>query len=79
MKIQSYQNKRRSESGLISVVFLVLMAIMVILVAANSRSLAHLHRETKLLERQQIQRLAEVGTNGVAAVPLNSGALPTNP
>lgn len=68
MKMPFTATSRSQQRGFLSLVFLVLMAVMVILVAANSRVLLHLHRETRLLERQQIQRLAGVSTNLTAGV-----------
>jgi hypothetical protein len=57
MKIQSSHFTRKRESGLVTFVFVALLAIMMILVTAEMRSLIHLRRETKLLESQQIKRL----------------------
>jgi hypothetical protein len=48
---------KRSEGGMITVIFIALMAIMLILVMAESRALIQLHRELKLLEQQQLKRL----------------------
>ena len=47
---------KRSEGGMITVIFIALMAIMLILVMAESRALIQLHRELKFLEQQQIKR-----------------------
>lgn len=47
------------------VVILVMLAIMLLYVTANVRSLDYLGRELKLLEQRQVQRL-------------NSSAVPTN-
>ncbi len=49
-----------------TVVFIALLAIMMILVTAESRALFHLHREVKFLEQQQIKRLDHSTTNAVA-------------
>jgi hypothetical protein len=57
---------KRSEGGSATVVLIALLAIMVILVAANSKSLFILHREVKLLEQQQVKRLDASQTNSVA-------------
>ncbi len=40
-----------------------LLSIMLILVTAEMRSLAQLHGDQKLLERQQIKRLNQAATN----------------
>ena len=49
-----------------TIVFIALLTIMLILVTAEMRSLAQLHGEQKLLERQQIKRLNQAATNTVA-------------
>jgi len=51
---------------MITVVFIALLAIMLILVMAESRALIQLHRELKLLEQQQIKRLNPPPTNTVS-------------
>jgi hypothetical protein len=57
---------KRSEGGMITVVFIALLAIMLILVMAESRALIQLHRELKFLEQQQIKRLNPPPTNTVS-------------
>ena len=64
MKIHFSQ---RNESGLATMIFIILLAIMMILVMAESRALFHLHRETKFLEQQQIKRLNGSATNSAPA------------
>ena len=54
---------QRHESGLATMIFIILLAIMMILVMAESRALFQLHRETKFLEQQQIKRLNGPVTN----------------
>ena len=54
-----------SERGMATVIFIALLAIMLILVTAESRALIRLHREVKLLESQQIKRLNGPQTNSV--------------
>ena len=72
MKIQTEQFRtrpgapKRSERGMATVIFIALLAIMMILVTAESRALFHLHREVKFLEQQQIKRLNVPQTNAVA-------------
>jgi len=56
---------KRSEGGSATVVFIALLAIMMILVMANTKSLFLLHREVQLLEKQQIKRLDASQTNFV--------------
>ena len=58
---------KRRESGLATMIFIILLAIMMILVMAESRALFHLHRETKFLEQQQIKRLNGSTTNAAPA------------
>jgi len=57
----------RRKNGSVSVIFVALLAIMMILVMAESRALFHLHREVKFLEQQQIKRLNSTnhGTDGI--------------
>jgi hypothetical protein len=62
MKIQR-ANGRKCESGLVTLMFVILLTIMMILVTAESRSLYNLHCEVKLLEHQQIKRLDNAATN----------------
>ena len=57
---------RAGERGMATVVFIALLAIMMILVMAESRALFHLHREVKFLEQQQIKRLNTMQTNTVS-------------
>ncbi len=54
---------RRRQRGSAVVVYLALLAIMVILSAANSNTLLHLHRELNLLNQRQIKRLNASATN----------------
>jgi succinate dehydrogenase/fumarate reductase cytochrome b subunit len=56
------------ESGLATMVFIVLLAIMMILVLAEARALFNLHREVKLLEKQQIKRLNPPATNAAPTI-----------
>lgn len=65
---------KRSEGGSVVFVLLSLLAIMMILFAVNSDALARLHRETKLLEHRQIERLNAAQTNTVTAVALPAKA-----
>lgn len=49
-----------------TLIFITLLAIMMILVVAESRSLLNLHREVKLLEQQQVRQLNGSPTNMIA-------------
>ena len=66
MNIQFRHLGRGSERGMVTVIFIALLAIMLILVTAESRALLQLHREVKLLEQQQLKRLNAPSTNTVA-------------
>lgn len=57
---------RAGERGMATFVCIALLAIMLVLVMAESSALFHLHREMKLLEQKQIQRLGASQTNAVA-------------
>ena len=72
MKIPTRKNSRMHERGMATVVFIALLAIMMILVTAESRSLFNLHREVKLLEQQQIKRLDHLQTNSAAVTQPDS-------
>ena len=53
-------------------IFIVLLAIMMILVTAESSALFHLHREVRFLEQQQIKRLNASQTNSFAVTKPDS-------
>ena len=78
MKIQSdnfgraTRGKKRNKSGLATIIFIALLAIMMILVTAESRALFNLHREVKFLEQQQVKRLDASQTNSVAVTKPDS-------
>ncbi|MGB7746967.1 MAG: hypothetical protein WBN75_06745 [Verrucomicrobiia bacterium] len=64
MKISSsISTARRHQHGSAVVVYLALLAIMVILAAANSNTLLHLRRELNLLNQRQIKRLSASAAN----------------
>jgi hypothetical protein len=60
---------RKSNDGMATVIFIALLAIMMILVMAESRALIHLRLEEKLLEKQQTERLNLTATNTAAMLP----------
>jgi hypothetical protein len=74
MRIQRHHFERgsgaskRSEDGMATFVCIALLAVMLVLVMAESSALFHLHREMKLLEQTQIRRLDASQTNSVAAI-----------
>ena len=61
---------RARRRGSAVIVLLALLAVMLILVAANGKTLLHLHKELKLLERQQLHRLNTAQTNATVVAPL---------
>ena len=67
---------KRSEEGLATFIFIALLAIMLVLVTAESTALFHLHREMQLLEQRQIKRLDASQTNSIgrAGLPLGQAA-----
>jgi hypothetical protein len=67
MKIFHQKKSRQNEDGMVTVVFIALMAIMLMLVMADCKSLFRLHREIKLLEQNQIKRLNLSQTNEAGA------------
>lgn len=62
------RRRQRGEDGLATVFFIALLAIMMILVVAESRALFQLRHDTKLIEQQQIKRLNTAATNTVAVI-----------
>ncbi|HEY1662113.1 MAG TPA: hypothetical protein VGI03_06815 [Verrucomicrobiae bacterium] len=72
MKIPAPKYFARRDRGMATILFIALLAIMVALVAANLHALARLHREVKLLEQQQTERLAISQTNAIAVTNTNS-------
>jgi hypothetical protein len=46
-------------------IFITLLAIMLMLITANSSALLHLHRELKLLDQRQVGRLNASQTNTI--------------
>ncbi|HKW30101.1 MAG TPA: hypothetical protein VJT54_12250 [Verrucomicrobiae bacterium] len=61
----AYLSPRRRQDGSTVLVLITLLVIMVMLATANSKALFHLHREIKLLETRQIQRLNTSPSNNV--------------
>jgi Zn-dependent protease len=69
MKVSRFNlSRRHRQNGSAVLVFITLLAIMVILTAANSSNLLHLHRELKLLDQRQIKRLNASQTNASLVV-----------
>jgi hypothetical protein len=65
-KVGSTKRARR-EQGSAALVVIAIVAIVLIYVASNLRTLEHLNREIKLVERRQIHRLehASISTNSI--------------
>jgi len=63
-------SKRAKQRGVAVIVVLALLAIILLYIGANARTLYYLGREIKLIERQQIQRLAkpQPRTNSIPAI-----------
>ena len=73
----------RRHSGSAVIVVMALLAIILVYVAGNLKTLANLGRELKLLERQQIRRLQIVSprTNAPPAITISTNSnsrAPTN-
>jgi len=77
MKTSSRKARARnhSRSGMAVIIVLAFLAIILIYLAANARTLDWLARDLKLVEQKQVQRLAgtSVKTNSTEASP-NQGA-----
>ncbi len=71
----------QGRSGSAVIVVLALLAIMLVYVAANTKTLYHLSRELKLVERHQIHRLekAALATNAPPAITVVTNAAPKDP
>jgi hypothetical protein len=67
----------RRQSGSAVIVVLALLAIILIYVAGNLRTMANLGRELKLVERQQIHRLqaAAPNTNSPPAITIATNSI----
>ena len=67
------RGSKRSRDGMATIIFIGLLAIMMILVAAESRALFNLHREVKFLEQKQVKRLDASQTNSIGGAQLPPG------
>ena len=72
---------RRRQSGSAVIVVMALLAIILVYVAGNLRTLNNLGRELKLVERQQTRRLqrATQTTNTPPAITVATNAVPGPP
>jgi hypothetical protein len=74
MKTQStkkFDAPEHPESGMVTVLFIGLLAIMMVLVATNVRTLVHLRAEENLIEKKQIERLNLSQTHAAAVSSAN--------
>jgi hypothetical protein len=77
MKIpSSIVSRPHRQSGSAVLIFITLLAIMLMLIAANGSALLHLHRELKLLDQRQIKHLTASQTNAttIAISPVQPGS-----
>jgi len=69
MKTCIRPKRRVRERASAVLVFMAILAVMLLVVAANLKTLNHLRDDLKLLERRQIQRLQASQTNAPVALP----------
>jgi hypothetical protein len=77
MKVSRFNlSQHHRQSGSAVVIFITLLAIMLMLITANSSTLLHLHRELKLLDQRQVERLnaSQTNTTTAAISPVLPGA-----
>jgi hypothetical protein len=77
MKISRFNFSRcHRQGGSAVLIFITLLAIMLMLITANSSTLLHLHRELKLLDQRQVERLkasqTNIATTAISPVPPGS-------
>ena len=75
---QHVATTKRRQSGSAVIVVIALLAILLVYVAGNIRTLSNLGRELRLLERQQIRRLQTAAhqTNSPPATTLDTNSIP---
>lgn len=74
-----FSRSPRRQSGSAVIVVMALLAILLVYMAGNLRTLTNLGRELKLVERQQIRRLEAVAprTNSPPAIIINTNSVST--
>jgi len=78
MKLARHQTvSAKRQNGSAVFVFIVLLSLMLLFIAANSGTLFRLHGELRLIERQQMGRWASIQTNSAAGS--NVPASPSTP
>lgn len=64
----SAQHRIRTQAGMAVIVVMALIAIVLIFIAGNLRTIRNLDRDIKLLERSQIHRLQATGGTNTLSV-----------
>ena len=79
--VSRFTRPRRRQAGSAVIVVMALLAIILVYLAANLRTLDSLGRELKLLERQQTRRLqtATATTNSPSATTVGTNSVPKSP
>jgi Tfp pilus assembly protein PilX len=79
--VSRFTRPRRRQAGSAVIVVMALLAIILIYVAGNLRTLSNLGRELRLLERQQTRRLqtANATTNSPTATLTGTNSVPRSP
>jgi len=69
---------RKGEEGTAVIVVVALLSIILLYIAANARTLHYLGRELKIIEKQQIRKLAAAGarTNSVQTLVTTNSVTP---
>ena len=67
---------RASERGFAVLALMMMLACMLVLVTANARTSNWLQREVKLVEKQQLKRLATLETNALPTAVLSTNLPP---
>jgi hypothetical protein len=69
---------RKGEEGTAVIVVVALLSIILLYIAANARTLHYLGRELKIIEKQQIRKLATAGptTNSVQTLVTTNSVTP---
>jgi Na+(H+)/acetate symporter ActP len=68
---KKFDAPKSREGGMVTLLFIGLLAIMMVLVATNVRTLVHLRAEENLIEKKQIERLHLSQANAAAVPPAN--------
>ena len=63
--------KSRKQGGFVATVLFIALLTIMMLATAGGMAIIHLHREVKVLEREQIKRLNLSATNSVSIAHVN--------